>query len=83
MCCDEVIQKHACVVGWYEFQIGKNRAVTFRQQGTCAPDTAFPGCPGPAIDRLGNIGIGYSFGSATTSPASASRDDSRTTRSAR
>jgi hypothetical protein len=52
-------------VRWYEFQasgpIGA-RAVTLRQQGTYAPDGFYRWMPSPAIDRLGNIGIGYSFG---------------------
>jgi len=49
-------------VRWYEFQIGKARKVTLRQQGTYAPDRFFRWMASPAIDRLGNIGIGYSFG---------------------
>jgi hypothetical protein len=49
-------------VRWYEFQIGKDRNVTLRQQGTYAPDGFFRWMASPAIDRLGNIGIGYSFG---------------------
>jgi len=49
-------------VRWYEFQIAKDRNVTLRQQGTYAPDGFFRWMASPAIDRLGNIGIGYSFG---------------------
>lgn len=49
-------------VRWYEFQIDKTRHVTLRQQGTYAPDKFFRWMASPAIDRLGNIGIGYSFG---------------------
>jgi hypothetical protein len=49
-------------VRWYEFQIEKDRNVTLRQQGTYAPDGFFRWMASPAIDRLGNIGIGYSFG---------------------
>jgi hypothetical protein len=49
-------------VRWYEFQIGKDRKVSLRQQGTYAPDGFFRWMASPAIDRLGNIGIGYSFG---------------------
>jgi hypothetical protein len=49
-------------VRWYEFQIAKDRKVTLRQQGTYAPDGFFRWMASPAIDRLGNIGIGYSFG---------------------
>lgn len=49
-------------VRWYEFVIGKDRAVTLHQQGTYAPDRFFRWMASPAIDRFGNIGIGYSFG---------------------
>jgi hypothetical protein len=53
-------------VRWYEFRIGKQRSVTLHQQGTYAPDASFRWLPSPAIDRVGNIGIGYSFGGAST-----------------
>ena len=33
-----------------------------RQQGTYAPDSLYRWMASPAIDRDGNIGIGYSFG---------------------
>ena len=51
-------------VRWYEFQVeGRaTRTVTLRQQGTYAPDGFYRWLASPAIDRLGNIGIGYSFG---------------------
>ena len=49
-------------VRWYEFRIDRTRRVTLRQQGTFAPDAAFRWMASPAIDRAGNIGIGYSFG---------------------
>jgi hypothetical protein len=49
-------------VRWYEFLIGKGREVTLHQQGTYAPDRFFRWMASPAIDRFGNIGIGYSFG---------------------
>jgi len=51
-------------VRWYELQIDKARAVALRQQGTYAPDVFFRWMASPAIDRAGNIGIGYSFGGA-------------------
>jgi hypothetical protein len=51
-------------VRWYELQIDKGRAVTLRQQGTYAPDGFFRWMASPAIDRAGNIGVGYSFGGA-------------------
>jgi len=49
-------------VRWYEFQIDKQRRVTLRQQGTYAPDKFFRWMASPAIDRAGNIALGYSFG---------------------
>ena len=49
-------------VRWYEFRVDRNRTVTLRQQGTYAPDGFFRWMASPAIDRVGNIGIGYSFG---------------------
>ena len=51
-------------VRWYEFRIDKekDRNVKLHQQGTYAPDGFYRWMASPAIDRLGNIGIGYSFG---------------------
>ena len=49
-------------VRWYEFRINKDRSVSVHQQGTYAPDGFFRWMASPAIDRHGNIGIGYSFG---------------------
>jgi hypothetical protein len=49
-------------VRWYEFTIDKDRVVTLRQQGTYAPDDSFRWMASPAIDRMGNIVVGYSFG---------------------
>jgi hypothetical protein len=49
-------------VRWYEFGVDKARKVSLRQHGTYAPDRFFRWMASPAIDKLGNIGIGYSFG---------------------
>ena len=49
-------------VRWYEFRIGRSREVRLHQQGTYAPDSLYRWMASAAIDRLGNIGIGYSFG---------------------
>jgi hypothetical protein len=49
-------------VRWYEFLIDKQRNVSLHQQGTYAPDGFFRWMASPAIDRFGNIAIGYSFG---------------------
>jgi hypothetical protein len=49
-------------VRWYEFTVGRDRAVRLRQHGTYAPEGFYRWMASPAIDRDGNIGIGYSFG---------------------
>lgn len=49
-------------VRWYEFRLGKNRDPVLYQEGTFAPDNFYRWMASPAIDRNGNIGIGYSFG---------------------
>ena len=55
-------------VRWYEFRIEKDRSVKLYQQGTYAPDEMYRWMASPAIDKYGNIGIGYSYGGATTYP---------------
>ena len=49
-------------VRWYEFRLDKNRDPRLYQQGTYAPDGFYRWMASPAIDRKGNVGIGYSFG---------------------
>ncbi|MGH7529574.1 MAG: hypothetical protein ACREMN_04265 [Gemmatimonadales bacterium] len=49
-------------VRWYEFTVAADRTVHLRQQGTYAPDRFYRWMASPAIDRLGNIGIAFSFG---------------------
>ena len=49
-------------VRWYEFRLDRSRAPVLFQQGTYAPDKSFRWMASPAIDRFGNIGIGYSYG---------------------
>ena len=49
-------------VRWYEFRVEKDRSVKLHQQGTYAPDAFYRWMASPAIDKFGNIGIGYSFG---------------------
>jgi hypothetical protein len=52
-------------VRWYELNVeplnGK-RLLRLNQQGTYAPEGAYRWMGSPAIDKNGNIGIGYSFG---------------------
>ncbi len=49
-------------VRWYEFRVGGDRDVRLHQQGTYAPEGSFRWMASPAIDKKGNIAIGYSFG---------------------
>jgi hypothetical protein len=49
-------------VRWYEFRLDTQRAPRLYQQGTYAPDGFYRWMASPAMDRFGNIGIGYSFG---------------------
>jgi hypothetical protein len=49
-------------VRWYEFSVEQDRSVWLRQQSTYAPGGFYRWMASPAIDRDGNIGIGYSFG---------------------
>ena len=51
-------------VRWYEFRVEEDRSLWLKQQGTYAPAGAFRWMASPAMDRFGNIGIGYSFGGA-------------------
>jgi hypothetical protein len=55
-------------VRWYEFTVDKRRDVQLRQQGTYAPDRFYRWMASPAIDRQGNIAIGYSFGGSPHYP---------------
>ena len=49
-------------VRWYEFDVNRNRSLTLRQQSTYAPDSFYRWMASPAMDKQGNIVIGYSFG---------------------
>ncbi len=55
-------------VRWYEFLVNKDRSVKLYQQGTYAPDSNFRWMASAAIDKKGNIGIGYSFGGKNDFP---------------
>ena len=47
---------------WYEFRIDKKGDVNLFQQGTYAPDNDYRWMGSAAMDKYGNIGIGYSYG---------------------
>jgi hypothetical protein len=55
-------------VRWYQFRIDRTRRVDLHQQGTFAPDRSYRWMASPAMDRRGNIAIGYSFGDAAHFP---------------
>lgn len=55
-------------IRWYEFRLDRNRDPLLYQQGTYAPDNFYRWMASPAIDRKGNIGIGYSFGGTPNFP---------------
>jgi len=55
-------------VRWYEFRLDAQRSPRLYQQGTYAPDRSYRWMASPAIDRAGNIGIGYSFGGLPNFP---------------
>jgi hypothetical protein len=49
-------------VRWYEFRVRQDRVVSLHQQGTYLSDGNYRWMASGAIDKFGNIGIGYSFG---------------------
>jgi hypothetical protein len=49
-------------VRWYEFRLDKKGDPTLYQQGTYAPEGFYRWMPSIAMDKKGDIGIGYSFG---------------------
>lgn len=51
-------------VRWYEFRLDAHRAPVLYQQGTYAPDSGYRWMASAAMDKYGNIGIGYSYGRA-------------------
>ncbi len=49
-------------VRWYEFRLDNKRDLYLYEQGTYAPDGFYRWMPSIAMDKKGNIGVGYSFG---------------------
>jgi hypothetical protein len=66
-------------VRWYELSVSDAGTITLRQQGTYAPDGSYRWLGSPALDRQGNLVIGYSFGGTPHYPgqrlAARLRDD--------
>jgi len=55
-------------VRWYEFRLDGQGDPHLHQQGTYASGGSYRWMASPAMDRRGNIGIGYSFGDADHFP---------------
>ncbi len=53
---------HAGGIRWYEFRLNRQRDPVLYQQGTYAPDGFYRWLGSMAMDRRGNIAVGYSFG---------------------
>jgi hypothetical protein len=53
-------------VRWYELRLDPHGDPVLHQQGSFAPEGGYRWLPSPAIDRFGDIGIGYSFGDSHT-----------------
>jgi hypothetical protein len=53
-------------VRWYEFRLDKKGDPELYQQGTYAPEGFYRWMPSIAMDRKGDIGVGYSFGGLTS-----------------
>jgi hypothetical protein len=49
-------------VRWYEFRLDKKGDPALYQEGTYAPEGFYRWMPSIAMDRTGDIGVGYSFG---------------------
>ncbi|MGB6523682.1 MAG: hypothetical protein WBE87_02075 [Candidatus Acidiferrales bacterium] len=55
-------------VRWYEFRLDENRNPVLYQQSTYAPDAFYRWMPSIAMDKNGDIGVGYSFGGTPNFP---------------
>lgn len=63
-----VATKEGGGVRWYEFRLDKNRDPVLYQQGTYAPEGFYRWMPSIAMDKKGDIGVGYSFGGLPNFP---------------
>lgn len=55
-------------VRWYEFRLNKKGDPELYQQGTYAPEGFYRWMPSIAMDKKGDIGVGYSFGGLPNFP---------------
>ena len=58
----------ASAIRWYELRVNSG-ALSVYQQGTFNPDSTFRWMPSIAMDKVGNIAVGYSASSSTIHPA--------------
>jgi hypothetical protein len=56
-------------VRWYEIRNPNTAAPTIFQQSTFAPDTSFRWMGSIAMDKMGNMALGYSVSSASMHPS--------------
>lgn len=56
-------------VRWYEVRISNTGVASIYQQGTYTPDSSYRWMPSIAMDKVGNIALGYSISSSSTYPS--------------
>ena len=54
---------------WYEIRLDSNNNPSIYQQGTYTPDSTYRFMPSIAMDKVGNIALGYSTSSSSAYPA--------------
>jgi hypothetical protein len=71
---ESLVTNHAVTVGssvgvrWYELRVSANGTPTVFQQGTYAPDATYRWMGSIAMDKVGNVGLGYSASSSSLNP---------------
>ena len=72
---ESLVTSHSVTAGssvgerWYEFRLNSSGNPTVVQQSTYAPDSAFRWMGSVAMDKAGNMGLGFSTSSSTTHPS--------------
>lgn len=56
-------------IRWYEFKIDQNQKISIRQENTFTPDLISRWNGSMAMDKMGNIALGYSVSSGTVFPS--------------
>jgi hypothetical protein len=71
---ESLVTNHAVTVGssvgvrWYELRLSSTGMPSVFQQGTYAPDSTYRWMGSIAMDKAGNIGLGYSASSSSLNP---------------